>query len=202
MSELSASAKTRRKTETFTKKRLSKISEEIETDMTSENVENRPVDMTEVISEDKTDDITENLTEDRTEGQSEAETKARRVNMANNLIEEIAEDRSEGQTEGRTGVRADIITESTTAGGVVERVQDTITESTTLSNTVDESNRIESVQMNPFGKVGTSIIVFFIFAGIGSLLIIQIKSRAKIDLDDISKIFKLRALRVATLWRF
>ena len=174
MSGLSEKIKTKQKVKTFTRERLSKISEEKETEMVAENAENRPVDMTEVISEDKTDDITEDITEDISE------------DIAVNGFEGHAEGRTEGGTDARVEPRnlerADSITADTPAGGVGERAQD------------EENNQIENVQMNPFGKLGTSIIIFLIFAGIVSLIAIQIHSRAKNDFDDISAVFKFRSL--------
>ena len=54
MSGLSEKIKTKQKVKTGT--RLSKISEEIDTEMVADNAEDRTLDVTEVISEDKTDD--------------------------------------------------------------------------------------------------------------------------------------------------
>ena len=160
MSGLSEKIKTKQKVKTFTGKRLSKISEEIDTEMVAENAEDRRLDMTEGISEDKTEDRTENIAEDRTE------------------------DQTEGQSEMRTEARS------------VERAD---TEEIRLSDAPDGTSRIENVQINPFGKLGTSIIIFLIFAGILSLIAIQIHSRAKNDFDDISTIFKFKSLLAATL---
>ena len=167
MSGLSEKIKTKQKVKTFTRERLSKISEEKETEMIAENAENTPVDMTEAISEDKTDDRVEDITED----------------IAVNGFEGHVE----GRTEARNLERADSITVDTPEGGVGERAQD------------EENNQIENIRMNPFGKLGTSIIIFLIFAGILSLIAIQIHSRAKNDFDDISAVFKFRSLLAATL---
>ena len=178
MSGLSEKIKTKQKVKTFTGIRLSKISEELDTEMVAENAEDRTLDMTEVISEDKTDDRAKDITED------------------------IAVNGFEGHAEGRTDAGTDdSITVDTPAGGVGERSQDTRTRSTTLSY-YEENNPIENVRINPFGKLGTSIILFLIFAGIVSLVAIQIYSRTKNDFHDISAIFKFRSLIVATLRRF
>ena len=189
MSGLSEKIKTKQKEKTFTGKRLSKISEELDTEMVAENAEDRTLDMTEVISEDKTDDRAQDITED----------------IAVNEFEGHAEGRTEGgadaRAEARNLERADSITVDTPAGGVGERSQDTRTRSTTLSY-YEENNQIENVRMNPFGKLGTSIILFLIFAGIVSLVAIQINSRAKNGFDGISAIFKFRSLLAATLRRF
>ena len=175
MSGLSEKIKTKQKVKTFTRERLSKISEEKETEMIAENAENTPVDMTEAISEDKTDDRVEDITED----------------IAVNGFEGHVEGRTEGGTDARAEARnlerADSITVDTPEGGVGERAQD------------EENNQIENIRMNPFGKLGTSIIIFLIFAGILSLIAIQIHSRAKNDFDDISAVFKFRSLLAATL---
>ena len=171
MSGRSEKIKTKQKVKTFTRERLSKISEEKETEMIAENAEHRP----DVIGEDKTDNRAEDIAED----------------IAVNGFEGHAEGRTEGGTDARAEARnlgrADSITADTPAGGVGERAQD------------EENNQIENVRMNPFGKLGTSIIICLIFAGILSLIAIQIHSRAKNDFDDISAVFKFRSLHSATL---
>ena len=185
MSELSEKIKTKQKVKNLTGKRLSKISEELDTEMVAENAEDRTLDMTEVISEDKTDDRAEAIAVNGFEGHAEGRT----------------EGGTDARTEARNLERAESMTVDTPAGGFGERAQDTRTRSTTLSY-YEENNQIENVRMNPFGKLGTSIILFLIFAGIVSLVAIQINSRAKNGFDGISAIFKFKSLLAATLRRF
>ena len=169
------------KARTFTGKRLSKISEEIEPEMIVENAEDVAEDITEVINEDKTEEITEENIENKTE----------------NGIVQIPEGRIADRKDDRTddtGIIED------TSGGSREEIHDdkNVSEDSTGSTAqtirVGDNNQIESLEMNlPFGKFGKSFIMIIVFAGIGSLVTIEIHTRMqnRLNVDDPRKFFKV-----------
>jgi len=158
---------------TFTGKRLSKISEEFEPERIEETenkaediTENRAENITEVISEDKTEhEKTEKRTTDRTFERPENQTDDRTEDTLASSREEIQDD--ENVSEDSTGSTAQTI-----------RV---------------DNNQIENFEMDlPLGKFGKSFIVIIVFAGIGSLVTIEIHTRTqnRLNVDDPRTFFK------------
>ena len=123
--------------------------------------------ITEVISGDKTEhEKTEKRTTDRTFERPENRTDDRTEDTLASSQEEIHDD--ENVSEDSTGSTAQTI-----------RV---------------DNNQIENFEMDlPLGKFGKSFIVIIVFAGIGSLVTIEIHTRTqnRLNVDDPRKFFKM-----------
>ena len=166
------------KARTFTGKRLSKISEEIEPEMIVENAEDVAEDITEVINEDKTEERTEENIKNKTENGI--------VQMPEGRISDRSDDRTDDRTEDTLASSREEILDD-------ENVSEDSTGSTAQTIRVD-NNQIENFEMDlPLGKFGKSFIVIIVFAGIGTLVTIEIHTRTqnRLNVDDPRKFFKV-----------
>ena len=157
-------------TRTFTGKRLSKISEELEPERVEE-------------TESKAEDITENITEVISEDKTEHENTENRIT---DRTFERPENRTDDRTEETLASSREEIQDD-------ENVSEDSTGSTAQTIRVD-NNQIENFEMDlPLGKFGKSFIVIIVFAGIGSLVTIEIHTRTqnRLNVDDPRKFFKV-----------
>ena len=167
------------RTKTFTGKRLSKISEEVEPEMIVENAEDVAEEIIEVINEDKTEERTEENIKNKTENGI--------VQIPEGRIADRSDDRTDDRIENTSGGSREEIHDD-------ENVSEDSTGSTAQTIRVDDNNQIESLEMNlPFGKFGKSFIMIIVFAGIGSLVTIEIHTRTQnhLNVDDPRKFFKV-----------
>lgn len=145
---------------------------------TESKAEDITEDITEYITKDRAEDITEVISEDKTEHEN---TKKRTTDRTFERPENQTDERTE-DTSSQEEIHDD------------ENVSEDSTGSTAQTIRVDENNQIGNLEMNlPFGKFGKSFIVIIVFAGIGSLVTIEIYTRTqnRLNVDDPRKFFKM-----------